>query len=147
VFGAAARRGRPLIRPAAAPHLPDFYCQALDGLAISPTAGSCGAAMALGRRVVVEDIATHPNWAPYKALAAQAGLASCWSEPIPGPNGQVLGSFAIYHRHPAIPTPEELEHLQFSAQLASTAIIHGRTAERCSRASAGSAPSWRPSRT
>ncbi|WP_374587063.1 PAS domain S-box protein [Ideonella dechloratans] len=117
------------IRPAAAPHLPEFYCRALDGLAISPTAGSCGAAMALGRRVVAEDIATHPNWAPYKALAAQAGLASCWSEPIPGPNGQVLGSFAIYHRHPASPTPEELEHLQFSAQLASTAIIHGRTAE------------------
>jgi PAS domain-containing protein len=30
---------------------------------------------------------------------------------------------------PGHPTPEELEHLQFSAQLASTAIIHGRTAE------------------
>ncbi|MCO5977845.1 PAS domain S-box protein [Ideonella oryzae] len=117
------------IRPAAAPHLPSFYCQALDGLVISPTAGSCGAAMALGRRIVVEDIATHPNWAPYKTLAAQAGLASCWSEPVPGPNGRVLGSFAIYHRHPAHPSPEELEHLQFSAQLASTAIIHGRTAE------------------
>ena len=117
------------IRPLAAPHLPGFYSQALNGLAISPTAGSCGAAMALGRRVVVEDIATHPNWAPYKALAAQAGLASCWSEPIPGPNGRVLGSFAIYHRHPASPSPEELEHLQFSAQLASTAITHGRTAE------------------
>ncbi|MCA6218475.1 PAS domain S-box protein [Ideonella sp. B7] len=115
------------IHPAAGPQLPAFYTQALDGLAIGPTIGSCGAAMALGRRVVVEDIATHPNWTAYRDLAAQASLAACWSEPIPGPGGRILGSFAIYHRRPALPTPEELEHMQFSVQLASTAITHQRT--------------------
>lgn len=57
-----------------APSLPDFYNAALDGVAIGPTVGSCGAAAFSATRVIVEDIATHPNWAAFSELAARAQL-------------------------------------------------------------------------
>jgi diguanylate cyclase (GGDEF)-like protein/PAS domain S-box-containing protein len=110
----------------AAPHLPDFYNAAIDGVLIGPQAGSCGTAAFTGQRVVVEDIATHPYWADYKDLAQRAGLASCWSEPIRSGNNQVLGTFAIYHRAPALPQAHELERIEMAAHLTAIAIERKR---------------------
>ncbi|MBB4842438.1 PAS domain S-box-containing protein [Paucibacter oligotrophus] len=121
---------------AAAPSLPGFFNAAIEGLAIGPTAGSCGAAMSLRQRVVVEDINSHPNWRPFLPLAQRAGLGACWSEPIIGPQGRVLGSFAVYRREPAKLSDEEVEQFTFSVQLAATAITQGVT-HRLLRASEG----------
>ena len=55
----------------AAPSLPAFYTQAIDGLSIGPSAGSCGTSVYTGRRVVVTDIQTDPLWA---AIFAQVRL-------------------------------------------------------------------------
>ncbi len=112
------------VRHGAAPSLPAAFNRAIDGLEIGPAAGSCGTAMFTGQRIIVEDIARHPYWEGYRELARMAGLAACWSEPIVGPQGRMLGSFAVYRPQPAAPSDEELEHLGFSAQLAATAITH-----------------------
>ena len=106
----------------AAPHLPDFYNAAMDGVQIGPQVGSCGTAAFTGQRVIVGDIATHPYWVDYKTLAQQAGLASCWSEPILSGNSKVLGTFAIYHSAPALPRPFELELIEMAAHLTALAI-------------------------
>src|SRR5882762_3343521 len=53
------------IRHGAAPSLPDAYNRTVDNVEIGPEAGSCGTAAFLGQRVIVEDIATHPYWAPF----------------------------------------------------------------------------------
>ena len=121
---------------AAAPSLPDFFNQAIEGLAIGPTIGSCGAAMTLRQQVVVEDINSHPNWQAFLPLTQKAGLASCWSEPIIGPQGRVLGSFAVYRREAVRLSNDEVEQFTFSVQLAATAITHGETHRRL-RASEG----------
>ena len=117
-----------------APSLPDAYNAAVHGLKIGPEVGSCGAAAYLGERVVVADIAQHPNWARFKELAARAGLASCWSQPIRSSQGVVLGTFAIYHRHVSEPLPADIMLIEQSASLASLAIERSREAEalRCS---------------
>ncbi len=107
---------------AAAPSLPSTYTDAINGVVIGPGVGSCGAAAHTGRRVIVDDIQAHPNWLNWRDLASEAGLAACWSEPIIGPQGKVLGTFAVYRREPAHPTVEELDHVGFSVQLAATAI-------------------------
>ncbi|OYV01272.1 MAG: hypothetical protein CFE45_05570, partial [Burkholderiales bacterium PBB5] len=114
----------------AAPSLPDFYVQALDGLSIGANVGACGQAMHSGQRVVVEDVVGHPNWAPFQALVQRAGLRSCWSEPILGAGNRVLGTFAVYRRTPSVPGDEEVGHVMFAVQLAATAITHGATAQR-----------------
>ncbi|MEZ5543053.1 MAG: PAS domain S-box protein [Pseudomonadota bacterium] len=108
----------------AAPSLPDFYNQDVDGVEIGPTVGSCGASAYAGERVIVEDIQQHPYWAPYRDLATRAGLAACWSEPILGKEGRVLGTFAMYRRQPGLPNAHEIELINHSTFLAGIAIEH-----------------------
>jgi diguanylate cyclase (GGDEF)-like protein/PAS domain S-box-containing protein len=105
-----------------APSLPAFYNAAIDGVAIGMGVGSCGTAAYTGERVIVEDIATHPYWAPYKTLAAKAGLGACWSEPIRSSFNQVLGTFAIYHKDKNYPSEADIYVIEQSAHLASIAI-------------------------
>ena len=110
------------LRQGAAPHLPDFYNAAVDGIQIGMAVGSCGTAAFTGQRVVVGDIATHPYWADFTGLAQQAGLASCWSEPILSGDQKVLGTFAIYHPVPAMPTAHELAVIEMAARLTAIAL-------------------------
>ena len=92
------------LRTLAGPSLPPGYCQQIDGLAIGPAVGSCGTAAWRNTPVMVSDIATDPLWAPFKDLALPLGLRACWSSPIRGSDGQVLGTFAFYYREPREPS-------------------------------------------
>ncbi len=105
-----------------APSLPAFYSNAIDGVKIGLNIGCCSHAAATGKRIIVEDILTHPNWANFKGLAERAGLAACWSEPIIGSKGNVLGTFAIYHSKKSIPVKDDFKLIQMSAHLAALAI-------------------------
>lgn len=104
------------------PSLPDFYNRAIEGLAIGVGVGSCGTAAATGERVIVEDIATHPYWAPYREIAAAVGLGASWSQPITTAEGKVLGTFAIYHRRPQAPRPGDIVLIEQCAQMACIAL-------------------------
>jgi diguanylate cyclase (GGDEF)-like protein/PAS domain S-box-containing protein len=108
------------------PSLPTAYNAALEGVETGIGVGSCGTAAFTGERVVVEDIATHPYWAPYLDLARSAGLGSCWSQPIFAANGQVLGTFAIYHPTPHSPEVTDIVRIEQAARLASIAIEKSR---------------------
>ncbi len=105
-----------------APSLPDFFNQGIDPVAIGPGVGSCGAAAHSGQRVIVDDIQASPNWQRAWDLAALAGLAACWSQPIVGAAGQVLGTFAIYHRQVHAPDAADIALIEGLARLASIAI-------------------------
>ena len=113
----------------AAPRLPNFFNAAIHGAAIGDEAGSCGTAAYTGKRVIVENIETHPYWKDYREVAAQAGLKSCWSEPIKNASGKVLGTFAIYHRYPQAPTQEDIHEIEQAASLAGLAIDRSRVNE------------------
>ncbi len=110
------------IRTAAAPNLPREYNEALNGLAIGPRVGSCGTAIHERRRVIVSDIATDPLWAGYSDLAHQHGLRACWSEPVVGAGGRVLGSLAMYYRQSRGPSDRELRSIAWASRLAGLAI-------------------------
>lgn len=110
----------------AAPHLPDFFNQVINGQAIGMGEGSCGTAAFTGQRVIVEDIETHPYWHKYREAARQAGVKSCWSQPILSSTGEVLGTFAVYHAQSCVPSSEELEAIFNVTSLASIAIEHKR---------------------
>ena len=110
----------------AAPSLPDFYNDAIDGFGIGIGAGSFGTTAFTGQRVIVEDVRTHPYWAPYKELTARAGLGACWSEPIRSASGKVLGTFAIYHHQAHHPADEEIRLIEQTANLAEIALGRSR---------------------
>jgi diguanylate cyclase (GGDEF)-like protein/PAS domain S-box-containing protein len=113
----------------AAPSLPAFFNEAVDGIGIGPNAGSCAAAAFLGERVVVEDVMRHEYWKPYAKLAKRAGLRACWSEPIIASNGRVLGTFAIYRADAVGPSPADIDRISFAANLAAIAIENRNTRE------------------
>lgn len=110
----------------AAPSLPQPYLDAIDGSEIGPSAGSCGTAAYLGRPVYVTDIATDPLWESYKDLALPHGLRSCWSTPIRHTDGDVMGTFAIYHRNSSGPTREELNAIKVITDNVAQAIAWAR---------------------
>ena len=112
----------------AAPSLPKSYCDAIHGAEIGPRAGSCGTAAYLGRATYVTDIATDPLWDDYRHLALPHGLRACWSTPIFGPAGKVIGTFAIYHRTPRSPTPHEVESIRLITEHVAQAILLSRSA-------------------
>ena len=116
----------------AAPSVPEFYNSAIHGVRIAPGVGACGTAAATGARVVSDDIRTDPRWEGFRELADQAGFRACWSEPILAASGSVLGTFACYHRAPAVPSAADIDNLVEAAQLASIAIErkHGEEALR-----------------
>jgi PAS domain S-box-containing protein len=114
------------MRHGAAPSLPPAYNEAIDGLVVGPRAGSCGTAAHLGQQVVAFDIPVDPRWVEFRDLAAVHGLRACWSSPIHGPDGEVLGTFAVYHEVPHTPTRREARLVDRYRDLAAVAISHNR---------------------
>jgi diguanylate cyclase (GGDEF)-like protein len=112
------------------PSLPRAFFDALDGLSIGPSAGSCGTAMYRRQTVVVKDVFTDPLWVDYRDLARTHGLRACWSSPIIAHHGQVLGSFALYYREVHNPNAAEAALFEFSTRIARIAIEHKHAYER-----------------
>lgn len=107
---------------AAAPSLPEFYVKKINGMEVGDKVGSCGAAVSLKRRVIVDDILNHENWQLAKNIAQKANLYACWSQPIYASNGDILGTFAIYYNHPKKPSRFDLQIIKDAASIAGIAL-------------------------
>jgi diguanylate cyclase (GGDEF)-like protein len=118
------------LRSGSGPSVPPDYLKAIDRLPIGPDVGACGSAAFRNETVVVEDIATDYRFAGPKDFVMSFGLRSCWSVPIRNSKNKVLGTFAMYHRQPAKPRPQELLLVEAAAQLAGSAIESLRTEQR-----------------
>ena len=114
---------------ASSPNLPAAYGRAIDGVEIGSNVGSCGTAAHTGEEVIVEDIATDERWAGFEDLAAEHGLAACWSVPIRSGDG-VVGTFAFYDTVPRSPTSGELSLIRHASRLAGIAVERHRDQER-----------------
>jgi GAF domain-containing protein len=117
--------GRHLLH-GAGPSLPQAYNAAINGIEIGPEVGSCGTAAFHGKTVSVFDIANNPLWANFKELALQYGLRACWSTPIHGSDGKILGTFANYYRSVRDPSPVDRELTDLVTRTAAMAIEHDR---------------------
>ncbi|GAB2869374.1 hypothetical protein GCM10027277_43240 [Pseudoduganella ginsengisoli] len=106
----------------AAPSLPAFFNAALHGHYVDMGEGCCGQAVMTGERVIVENMETDPLWRQYRDLSMRAGLKSCWSEPIRGATGKILGAFAIFQREPQRPSVAHMALIEQASRLAGIAI-------------------------
>ena len=125
------------LRHGAAPHLPEAYSRAIEGIAIGPAVGSCGTAVHANRQVIVADIGSDPLWRDYRELALRHGLRACWSTPIHSSQGKVLGTFAIYYREPRHPGSAELELIERAVRVTRIAIERKRAEEEIRQLNAG----------
>lgn len=108
----------------AAPSLPAHYCEALNGVEIGPSVGSCGSAAFRGEPVVVTDIATDPLWADFAELALPLGLMACWSSPIRDSSGRVAATFAFYYPVQRGPSEFERQIVDACVHLCTISIAH-----------------------
>jgi len=114
------------LRHGAGRGLPPAYNEAIDGIAVGSAAGSCGTAVFRQQPVFVADIASDPLWADFRDLALGHGLRACWSLPIRSAQGEVLGTFAMYHREPREPVPADLAIVDFVVRTAGIVIARAR---------------------
>lgn len=110
----------------AGPSLPRDYNDAVAGLRIGPTVGSCGTAAFWNVPVVVENIAEDPLWKDLREAAAIAKVCACWSVPITSVNDTILGAMALYDVKPAKPTRHQMDVLETSARMVGLAIERDR---------------------
>ncbi|WP_172449436.1 GAF domain-containing sensor histidine kinase [Bowmanella denitrificans] len=116
------------------PSLPEFFLNAIDGLDIGPSVGSCGASAYSGKPVVAADIHTHPYWEPFRELCQQANLRACWSYPILATDGKVLGTFGMYYSTVREPSEQDLELIRTEASIAALIIEKMQASEQLSQA-------------
>jgi PAS domain S-box-containing protein len=112
-----------LLRPAAAPSLPDAYIRAIDPVPIGIGEGCCGTAAASREMVVVEDVERSGLWRKYAPIALSHGLRACWSVPIIDDASALLGTLALYYRERRAPSKQEIGLIQFASSLAAF-VIH-----------------------
>lgn len=113
---------------AIAPNLPENYRCALEGIDVSPSAASCGAAAYHKVPVIVADTLTDPTWAETRDIARQFNIRSCWSTPIMGSRENVLGTLAMTFDHVKSPSKQDWRIFGTAAHLAGIAIERQRIA-------------------
>jgi two-component sensor histidine kinase len=118
----------------AAPSLPPEYSQAVNGMVVSSAIGSCCAAVAQRRRVVIPDIAGSKEWPAFASFALPLGLRAAWSTPIFSSSGKVLGTFVSYCREVCEPDPRA-ESLGEIVTRTAAVVIERKEAEEKLRAS------------
>lgn len=101
------RRGH--LKVASAPSLPMDFQRIVDGMQIGPRSGSCGAAGYYKRPIYTENITEDSRWQSAQWVGQVYGLRSCWSVPLLGASGILLGTFSCYSPRPCYPSPQDLE--------------------------------------
>ncbi len=122
------------LRVAAGPALPAEYRDAIDGLRVGPYSACCGSAVFHNRREIAVNIQQDPRWRALRKAAQEAGLHACWSEPIRGVSGGVLGTLTCYRRETGQPAWSEIGTVMNAAALAALALERER-AEQAQRES------------
>ncbi|MQM37900.1 hypothetical protein KBTX_01904 [wastewater metagenome] len=99
------------------------WCEAaLNHLPVAPDTGTCGRAAYLRETVITRDIDTDPAWTGYRHVARQAGLQACWSVPILGDDGTLIGTFAVYYDRPRSPSRTARREIERAARLVALAM-------------------------
>jgi signal transduction histidine kinase/CheY-like chemotaxis protein len=115
--------GRLMVR--SAPGIPKETRRCFDGLAVSPSSGSCGTAAYTGKMVIVENTLTDPRWAGLRDLARKIQKLACWSIPVFDAE-KVVGTFAISRSVPGAPSESELAILTTAGHLVGVALARDR---------------------
>jgi PAS domain S-box-containing protein len=107
-----------------APSLGAAYTGPLQGVPVVPGTAPCGAAAVHVTQIIALDIESDPRWlgSSYREHALAFGLRAVWSTPIVSRSGEVLGTFAVYQRHPGSPTQSQQDLIAQFTHIASIAI-------------------------
>ena len=111
------------LRCCAAPNLPARMVEVLEaGIPVGEGVGTCGTAAARRSVVITADVTADERWAPWRNLAAEVGIRSCWSVPMLDSGGRVVATLAVYGSRPGVPDDEVRRIVDTFADLGSVAV-------------------------
>ncbi len=119
----------PVFQYGVAPSLPASYVDPIEGWPVRADVAPCGTTALDNTQMIVADIEADPIWrgTSYRDHVAAHGLRSVWSTPICSLDGRVSGTFCIYQRKPATPSPRHQELISHATRIASIALDRART--------------------
>lgn len=120
------------LRLAAGASLDAGFRAQVQTVPIGAACGSCGTCAHRNEVVVCGDLATDPLWEAWRDAVASTAYASCWSTPIRGAAGQVIGTIGVYAETVAEPNASDRELIGSAASLAGVLIerFRAESAER-----------------
>lgn len=101
---------------------------------VQDTTSACGRALQEGRRVIIEDVMTDPEFAPHRAIAASAGFRAVQSTPLMSHDGKPLGMVSTHFKQPHRPSDKQLRLTDLYGHLAAE-LIERHRAEHAMRTS------------
>jgi signal transduction histidine kinase len=110
------------LRFAASSGISDDYTKAVDGFPVAGCEPACGSAAFYGRDEFVEDVRHDEKWQPYIHLCTEFNFSACWSFALMGSSTTCLGTLALYHADPCLPTPDDEEQIRHFAKTATLLI-------------------------
>ena len=100
------------------PSLPPTYAEALAGIAVADTPGSCALAVFEGRTVVSTNVASDTRFSElWRHLGAEHGLEELVSIPVLGADRKALGTFVVAYPPTAGLRRESLQAADAFAEL------------------------------
>lgn len=87
---------------------------------------ACGRALMLRRTIVIDDVLTDDEFAPFRDVALRAGFRSVQSTPLLSSSGAFYGVLSTHAPEPRRPSDQQLAALQSIAQAAADAIVKQR---------------------
>lgn len=115
------------LRIAAQRGFPQWYVDFWDE--VTGGNGSCGTALASGKRVIINDVEQSPIFAGTRGLEMQrrAGVRAVQSTPVISRTGKFLGMFSTHFKAPHQPDERALKLLDLLARLAADIIERAQT--------------------
>ena len=108
---------RGLLNVFAAPSIPPAGIARLNGLRPGPAAGSCGNVIYRQEPIFVGDTLNDPRWEDLRQLAIDFDLKTCWSMPIRGAGGAIIGTFALSSFEHRLPSGFHRKMLEVGASI------------------------------
>lgn len=118
------------LSPIVGPSLADYFLDALKYIEIGPEAISCGASAYWQKPIFVADIAKDSSWHELQFVATEAGVKACWSYPIISPKGETFGTFVIFCAKAREACQDDIDSLQYEANIVSIIIERAKNIER-----------------
>ena len=105
-----------------APGLEEEFRLLLEFVRVEEVSLTCGEAVFSTRERIVENISTEEGWSRLARKAKEFKLAACWSFPVLGAKGRIVGTLDVYLDQARKPTTDELDKLNRMARLTGIAM-------------------------
>jgi len=119
------------LRFVAGPNIPEDFKRCVEPfLGIAPDTLNCGVAACRREPVYTDDIALDSRWTDCRGVALRSGIRAAWSTPILGDDNSVLGTFALFHGKPGLPSSHHVQVIEMAIQMARVAFQSKQDEER-----------------